>query len=222
MERRPDPVSLMRLVVEHIGRDFNRRPVFRDISFALDSPGSLAITGLNGAGKSTFVKILAGIIGPTSGTVHYEHEGKRLSAIEIQANLGMVSPYLNLYEEFSAEENLAILSRIRSGSIASVEEIELRLRQVNLWNRRSDLVGTFSSGMKQRLKYAFALIHRPSVLLLDEPTSNLDIEGIEIVREIIAEQHHRGLLIVATNDAEEAAWCQTRVHLEGSGGGKRK
>lgn len=215
-------MNAMRLSVEHIGRDFNRRPVFRGISFALDAPGSLAITGLNGAGKSTFVKILAGIIGPTSGSVHYENDGKRLSAHEIQASIGMVSPYLNLYEEFTAEENLTILSRIRSGSIAPVDEIEGRLRQVNLWNRRSDLVGTFSSGMKQRLKYAFALIHRPLVLLLDEPTSNLDVDGIGIVREIIAEQIQRGLLIVATNDADEAAWCQTRVHLEGSGGGKKK
>jgi heme exporter protein A len=212
----------MRLIVEHIGRDFNRRPVFRGISFALDSPGSLAITGLNGAGKSTFVKILAGIIGPTTGSVSYEQNERRLSAHEIQPTLGMVSPYLNLYEEFTAEENLTILSRIRSGSAAPVNEIEVRLRQVNLWNRRSDLVGTFSSGMKQRLKYAFALIHRPSVLLLDEPTSNLDVDGIEIVRQIIAEQHQRGLLVVATNDVDEAAWCQTRVHLDGSGGGKKK
>lgn len=212
----------LRLIVENVGREFNRRPVFRGVTFALDSPGSVAVTGLNGAGKSTLVKILAGVIGPTAGSVRFEAAGKPLSAHEIQPLLGMVSPYLNLYEEFTAEENLSILSRIRSGDAPAASEIELRLRQVNLWNRRSDLVGTFSSGMKQRLKYAFALIHRPLILILDEPTSNLDIEGVVIVQQIIQEQHERGMLIIATNDAEEAAWCRTRVHLAGSGGGKKK
>ncbi len=211
----------IRLQVTDLRRDFNRRPVFQGISFTLDSPASLAVTGLNGAGKSTLVKVLAGVIGPTAGTVAYQRAGVPIEIDTLRHELGFVSPYLNLYDEFSAEENLRLLSRIRSGNEPASATIERRMQQVNLWNRRHDDVGTFSSGMKQRLKYAFALLHEPAVLMLDEPTSNLDAEGIAVVEAIVAEQKERGLLVVATNDESEAAWCTARVHLSGSGGNKR-
>jgi heme exporter protein A len=210
-------MTSLKLIVAGVGRTFNRRPVFAGLSFDVSAPGSVAITGLNGAGKSTLVKILAGVIGPTSGTVRYEADGKPVDSSELHEHLGFVSPYLNLYDEFTAAENLHLLNRIRTGTEPDPAAIEQRLRQVNLWNRRDDGVGTYSSGMKQRLKYAFALLHAPSVLILDEPTSNLDEEGIAIVRGVAEEQRGRGILIVATNDAEEAAWCAARIHLEGSG-----
>ena len=210
-------MTALSLIVSGLGRDFNRRPVFRDISFTVNAPGSVAITGLNGAGKSTMMKILAGVVSPTSGSVRFESGGTGLSAEELQLRIGFVSPYLNLYDEFTADENLRLIARIRSGVEPSAERMEHRLRQVDLWNRRFDPLGTFSSGMKQRLKYAVALLHEPEILLLDEPTSNLDAEGIAMVRAAAAEHRERGLLILATNSDEEAAWCSQRVHLTGSG-----
>jgi heme exporter protein A len=208
------------LNAKQIGRDFNRRPVFRDISFTVSSPGSIAVTGLNGAGKSTLVKILAGVMSPTAGTVRYDADGNSFSADDVREHLGFVSPYLSLYDEFTAEENLRLLNRIRSGVEPDAGTVEQRLRQVDLWNRRGDVVGTFSSGMKQRLKYALALLHAPTILILDEPTANLDAEGIEMVRAVALEQRARGILIVATNDEEEAGWCADRIHLKGSGGAR--
>jgi heme exporter protein A len=201
------------ITANDVAKDFNRRQIFRDISFSLSLPSSLAITGKNGAGKSTLSKILAGLIGSTRGSITYTLEDKQVGIEEFKHYIGFVSPYLNLYDEFTALENLQLLSRIR----ATTQQNEVRMKEllslVNLWQRRDDLVDTFSSGMKQRLKYAFALLHNPSVLILDEPTSNLDEEGIEFVQRMVKQQKEEGVLIVATNDKEEAGWCAQEIHV---------
>jgi heme exporter protein A len=139
---------------------------------------------------------------------------KQVGIEEFKHYIGFVSPYLNLYDEFTALENLQLLSRIR----ATTQQNEVRLKEllniVNLWQRRDDLVSTFSSGMKQRLKYAFALLHNPIVLILDEPTSNLDEEGVKFVQRIVKQQKEEGILVVATNNKEEASWCAQEIHME--------
>jgi heme exporter protein A len=132
---------------------------------------------------------------------------------EFKHHIGFVSPYLNLYDEFTALENLQILSSIRTAARQNDERIKELLMLVGLWNRRDDVVGTYSSGMKQRLKYAFALLHNPAVLILDEPTSNLDTEGIDVITQIIQEQKKANILIIATNDKEEAHWCEQQIQI---------
>jgi heme exporter protein A len=213
MEGVCNPMNRIFMTATDIAKDFNRRPIFRDISFSLSSPSSLAITGKNGAGKSTLSKILAGLIGSTRGSITYTLNDKQVGIEEFKHYIGFVSPYLNLYDEFTALENLQLLSRIR----ATTQQNEVRMKEllslVNLWQRRDDLVGTFSSGMKQRLKYAFALLHNPMVLILDEPTTNLDEDGIEFVQHMVKKQKEEGVLIVATNDKEEASWCAQEIHV---------
>jgi len=205
------------LTVTGLSRSFNRRLVFRDLTFSVASPGSLAVTGKNGAGKSTLVKILAGIASPTNGTVAYTANGGVVSPDAMRERLGFVSSYLNLYDEFTARENLSILGRIRTGAVPTEQSVADALHRVDLWQRRDDLVSSFSSGMTQRLKYALAILHVPEVLILDEPTANLDTDGIELVKEIVRFQQRQGILIVATNDEEESSWCLDRVHLAGRG-----
>jgi heme exporter protein A len=213
MEGVRNPMNRIFMTATDIAKDFNRRPIFRDISFSLSSPSSLAITGKNGAGKSTLSKILAGLIGSTRGSITYTLNDEQVGIEKFKHYIGFVSPYLNLYDEFTAMENLQLLSRIR----ATTQQNEVRMKEllnlVNLWQRRDDLVGTFSSGMKQRLKYAFALLHNPIVLILDEPTSNLDEEGIEFVQGIVKQQKEEGVLVVATNDKEEAGWCAQEIRV---------
>ncbi len=205
------------LTVSGLARSFNRRLVFQDLSFSVSAPGSLAITGKNGAGKSTLVKILAGIASPTKGKVAYVSNGIPVDPDLLRERMGFVAPYLNLYEEFTAWENLAILGRIRTGASPSAERIGDTLRRVDLWHRRDDFVGGYSSGMKQRLKYAMALLDAPAILFLDEPTANLDDDGIAMVETVVRDQQRQGLLILATNDDGEAAWCRDRIHLAGRG-----
>lgn len=214
MENSGNKIKDIKIVAENVTKDFNRKPVFQNISFSLSSPSSLAITGKNGAGKSTLSKIISGLITPSRGSIKYLIENQVIDAEGFKHYVGFVSPYLNLYDEFTALENLQYLSRIRSSIIQNAERYRELLELVGLWQRRNDFVCTFSSGMKQRLKYAFALLHKPQVLILDEPTSNLDFDGVEFVKAVVAEQKNSGILIVATNDAKEADWCETKLHLD--------
>jgi heme exporter protein A len=204
------PISL---TVQGLSKEFNRIPVFNNISFSLSSPASLSITGRNGAGKSTLSKILAGLLSATRGSVSYAMDGTMMDTERFKHHIGFVSPYLNLYDEFTAWENLNILSRIRTPNQFHATRIQELLSLVGLWNRRDDQVGDFSSGMKQRLKYAFALLHRPALLILDEPTSNLDAEGFDVVRQIAREHMKNNILIIATNSNEEAAWCTQQIQV---------
>lgn len=205
----------MKLVLNNITKEFNRRPIFRDISVELDDLDSLVITGKNGAGKSTLVKIISGVLSPTRGTVEFRDAQAVLTPDEVRDKIGLVSPYLQLYDEFSAMENLHYLSRIRANTVRVEEESERLLRQFSLWDKRHDPVRTYSSGMKQRLKFVFALLHQPQVLLLDEPTSNLDSEGSEVVQQVVERQKSNGILVIATNVGSEVAWCNKRLHLGG-------
>lgn len=206
-------MTSLTLRVENLSKSFNRRWIFRDISFRLTQGESLAITGRNGAGKSTLVKILCGLLSPTSGTVEYGIDGSSVSLELAKHSLGFVSPYLQLYDEFSGMENLDLLTRIRARKDNLAADPESVLKRFNLWSQRNDPVRNYSSGMKQRLKYAFALLHQPSILILDEPTSSLDEEGSSVVLDVVKEQIRHGILIIATNEPAEAKWCPAHVHL---------
>jgi heme exporter protein A len=213
MEGRDDPMSTMTLTLSDVSKEFNRRSIFRNVSFSLGNGDSLVITGRNGSGKSTLVKILCGLLSPTKGTIAYTSEGKSIEHDNVRNHIGLVSPYLQLYDEFTGWENLELLSNIRSDRVLEQGRIEEVLRDVGLWERRNDFLRTYSSGMRQRLKYAFALVHKPEILVLDEPTSNLDADGIEMVRRRVEEQKNGSILILATNDAEEATWCSRMIDL---------
>lgn len=206
-------MSNIELHAHALSKNFNRRSIFHDISFSLLSPASIAFTGKNGSGKSTLAKIVAGVLSPTTGEVVYQRNGKTLIEDERRIYVGFVSPYLNLYDEFTAMENIALLAKMRSNH-SSIDAItESLFKRFNLWQRRDDTVRGYSSGMKQRLKYVFALVHSPSILILDEPSTNLDDDGMNVVEEVVKEQLLSSILIVATNDSAEAKWCKQVVQL---------
>ena len=191
---------------------FNRRVIFEKISFSLAQQQTLAVTGRNGAGKSTLVKIVSNILTPTEGEVKISSPTIS-SANPHLALIGLVSPYLTLYDEFSARENLGFGLAIR-GLQPDDQIIEVLLKRVSLHRRGDDLVRTYSSGMKQRLKYAFALVHHPQVLILDEPMANLDLDGTKIVHEIMNEHREQGILIVASNDLSDIDRFDSLVDLD--------
>jgi heme exporter protein A len=192
-------------------KEYDRRPVFRDVSFSASSGETLLLTGRNGSGKSTLVKMICGVLTPGGGTLTITGEPSDHPR-DVRDLVGLVSPYLQMFDEFSAVENLAIAMGLR-GLPFDPAFADALLERVAIYPRRHDPVRTYSSGMKQRVKYAWALIHRPPVLVLDEPMSNLDGEGIAIVRSVMAEQRGRGILIVATNDMSDIDVFERRVDL---------
>ena len=198
---------------QNLSKSFGRRLIFKDINFAWNDNGIFGISGPNGSGKSTLVKIIAGLIAPTSGKIIHKNSDGEIIPEKLHNHIGFVSPYLVLYEEFSAWENLKIFAKIR-GVPFNKEKVLYYLSQFLLDNRKDDLVKTYSSGMKQRLKFAFALMHSPDVLIFDEPTSNLDEEGKKVVYKIILEEGKNRIVIVASNEMKDLELCQEVLFLE--------
>lgn len=205
-------MTMVTLTSDRLSKTFNRRNVLNRISFTVSSGGSIAITGKNGSGKSTLLKVLAGLLTPSSGTVRYAVDGSDRPIDALRGRLGFVAPYLQLYDEFSALENIQLISRMRNGRPSDEGESKRLLAAFGLWARRDDLVRTFSSGMRQKLKYVVALSDDPAVLMLDEPGANLDSDGLRAVEGILDGLRDR-LLILATNDEQEAQRCAQRIHL---------
>jgi len=209
----------IRLSAVDLRKDFNRRPVFSGVTFDLGPGESLAVSGRNGSGKSTLLKIVASLLSPTAGSVRLSVGGAPVPARFIFREIGMVAPYLQVYEEFTALENLSIIDRIR-GSSHTAAEYERLLAMVSLEKRKHDGVRTFSSGMKQRLKYALAWMGRPGLLLLDEPRTNLDAEGVGMMLTVFAEQRKEGIVIIATNEHEDVGICASGISLGDDGSRK--
>jgi heme exporter protein A len=196
-----------------VGHQFGTRRVFAEVSARVEAGQVCVIAGANGSGKSTLMRIIAGLLTPTAGMVTVTVGGQALDAVARRRALGYVSPDLTLYRELTGAENLQFFARLR-GIALTREDLIARLREVGLRGRGRDLVQAYSSGMRQRLKYAFALLAQPPILLLDEPTANLDVEGVAMVERVIAA--HRaggGLTVVATNEPREVAWGDTRIDL---------
>jgi len=200
----------MKLYLENIEKHFGERRILRDINFTLESGQSAALVGPNGSGKTTLVKIICGLIRPSGGKVEFSINGDSIAQEKVYKKIGLVSPYLELYEELTAMENLSFFGRIKK--IARLDEkIEDLMHQLNLSGREDDPVKTYSSGMRQRLKYVFALLGDPEVLVLDEPISNLDVDGIERVYRIMSEQKQDKILLIATNDNEDLKYGDFQV-----------
>ena len=201
------------LAAKEITKTFGRRLIFEGISFSYEENGVIGISGPNGSGKSTLVKIIADLLSPTKGKIIHKYQEKGIIPEKLHNHIGFVSPYLILYEEFSAWENLNYFAKIR-GVKFEKERIEKLLDHFLLLNRKDDLVKAYSSGMKQRMKFIFALMHDPELLILDEPTSNLDVEGKNSVYKLIKEESRNNIVIVASNETADLDLCGDVIHLE--------
>lgn len=202
---------------ERLSHRFGARQTGIDgLAFAFDGPGTVAVTGVNGSGKSTLLRILAGLLPPSAGRTSLHVDGREVPWRERRRVLGLATPELAFYEEFTARENLVFAGEAR-GLASPARAAAEALEQVGLSPRADDRVSAFSSGMKQRLRIAFALLNQPPLLMLDEPGSHLDDAGRDVVRAVVARQASRGLVLLATNDAQEVQLAAARLELRGNG-----
>ncbi|MEF8816288.1 MAG: ATP-binding cassette domain-containing protein [Salinibacter sp.] len=202
------------LTADHVGHYFGRLLLFRELSLTLHAGETLAVTGANGAGKSTLLRILAGLLTPRTGTATLAVDGDSVPADEHPLRTGLVAPAVGVYEELTARETLRFLARARRVA-APATRINEVLARVGLVGRADDRVETYSSGMRQRVKYAAALLSLPPLLLLDEPVANLDAAGRKMVASITESWRTQGrLLVVATNRPDEAERHDRRLRIE--------
>jgi heme exporter protein A len=186
------------------------------VSFAIASPGVVAVTGANGSGKSTLLRILAGLLRPSGGRLSLSIAGRAVEAAARKWHVGFAAPELAFYDEMTVAENLRFAAEARAMSDPA-GAVRAALERAMLPGRADDRASALSSGLKQRLRLAFALLGRPPVLLLDEPGSHLDADGHALVRSIVDEHRGAGLVVVATNEEREWRLADQRIELRGSG-----
>lgn len=193
------------MCVDQVAKAYGARRVLRDFSLTAHGGEVVAITGANGSGKSTLLRIVAGLLRPARGTITLRVGAESFAEVgDRRRRVGYASPDLALYPELTGRENLHFFAVMRGRD--SAEACDTDLRAVGLADRGGDRVSAYSSGMRQRLRLAFARGANAPILLLDEPSLALDSEGVTLVGEMVVEQRARGgVTLLATNDARESA-----------------
>jgi ABC-2 type transport system ATP-binding protein len=194
----------------NLRRDFGNRTAVENLTLAIPAGTVFGFLGPNGAGKTTTVRMLGALIAPTSGTARVAGYviGKEDEAI--RRSVGLLTETPGLYDTLNAWQNLVFFARLYDlDEKRANEQAERYLHMLDLWERRSDRVGGFSKGMRQKLAIARALLHEPAVVFLDEPTAGLDPEAAKTVREFIKQLRAEGRTIFLTthNLAEADELC---------------
>lgn len=201
------------LVARHLSKRFGSRSVLRELNFSISQGAAVAVVGRNGAGKSTLLKIVAGLERPSRGEIGWTDEnGEVWRGADLRFLCGLSAPDAPHPRELSVLENLTFCARARTSSTRT-DDLLAHLESFGIRERANDLTGELSSGLRARLSLAIATFHRPPILLLDEPSANMDENGREIAHRVLQEQRARGIALVATNDEREAAWCDARLEL---------
>jgi ABC-2 type transport system ATP-binding protein len=194
--------------VENLTKQFNGFTAVDNISFEIKEGQIFGFLGPNGAGKTTTIRMLSTLIKPTSGKIIIDERDAILNADHTRSIIGILTETPGMYEKISAYENLNYFSGFYSLEESKRKSnIERFLKLFDLWDRKDDLVKTFSKGMKQKLALARALIHEPRILFLDEPTAALDPESAYTVRNFVEslKNDSRTTVFLCTHNLEEAS-----------------
>jgi ABC-2 type transport system ATP-binding protein len=185
------------------------------VDFEVRQGETFGFLGPNGAGKTTTINILTTLLLPTEGTVQVMGHDVVRNAYGVREAIGVVPEISNIYEEYSAWDNLIFTARLYGVPKAQREQqAEELLTAFDLWEKREVLSGSFSKGMKRRLCLAMGLMHRPQVLFLDEPTSGLDVQSVLVIREMIHRLQEEGVTIfLTTHNIEEANLACDRIAI---------
>ncbi len=199
--------------LQTISKRFGFEWIFRDVEATFEAGKSWAILGANGSGKSTLLQVISASVSPSKGKIVYTNQiGRTIEVSEIHQHLSWAAPYLELIEEFSLKELLSFQARfkpfINQLSIAEVIDI------VELPNVRKKAIRHYSSGMKQRVKLVLAILADTSILLLDEPATNLDANATNWYRKLVEQYAQNRIVIVASNQEKEYDFCSNRLVIE--------
>lgn len=203
---------MLEVQLDGASKRFQFEWIFKNLSLALSQGNSLAVTGSNGSGKSTLLKCISGSIPLTSGKILYKKDQRLILDTDWFSNMTFAAPYMELPEEFMLEELLKFHFKFKSpvNQICVAEMMEI----MYLTPHKFKPVSHFSSGMKQRLKLGLAFFSDVPLVLLDEPTSNLDKKGIDWYLELIAKFSSKKIVIICSNDPKEYDFCEQKIVLE--------
>jgi ABC-type multidrug transport system ATPase subunit len=191
----------MEIVVNKLGKQFQNEWIFRNFDFCFSTNKIYAITGPNGSGKSTLLQVLSGFLPQTSGEIDYKNKQTTILPDQFYQYITVATPYTELIEEFTAMELLKFHFKFKN--LRQGKNLKNLLSDIYLPKTEDKIIKNFSSGMKQRLKLGLAFYSDAPVLLLDEPTSNLDNEGIRWFQEILSRERKTRTIIISSNQPYE-------------------
>ena len=204
-------MASMKITIENAGKRFNFEWILQHVSITFQSGKSYAILGPNGSGKSTLLQMIAGILSPSAGFIEYFRNEKKIDDEEIFRHLTFAAPYVELIEEFTAHEMISFQKEFKP-LLPGISFHDV-LNTARLQKHASKQIRNFSSGMKQRLKVSLALLANVPVVLLDEPTTNLDLQGFEWYLDLLQKFSDNRLIIISSNLEREYSFCDERIDV---------
>lgn len=204
---------MISIKLKNISKRYNNQWIFKDITYTFNGPAAYVIKGQNGSGKTTLLQLISGNLQQSKGEILYTINGQNIVIEDIYRHVSYASPYLELYEEFTLKEVIDFQASFKPWKfkLSTAEIISI----LNLDNAKDKAIKQFSTGMKQRVKLALAILSDTPILLLDEPTSNLDKNIIKWYQQLILDYTKDKLVIVCSNDnQEEYYFCSQELNIE--------
>jgi ABC-2 type transport system ATP-binding protein len=201
----------MQITLEQVSKRYRYDWIFKGVDYQLVAGSRVAVTGPNGSGKSTLMKVLSGHLSPTKGKVEFGFEGKKIAADDVYRQVSYAAPYIELIEEFTLVEALDFHQKFKPllPGLSTTEVADL----LAFPKAKDKQVRHFSSGMKQRLKLALACCSDSSLLLLDEPTTNLDAQGVDWYLSLTERFIGQRTVVVASNVAVDYGFCTDLIDI---------
>ena len=201
----------MKIDLLKVGKRFNHDWIFRSFDFQFVSGKIYAITGPNGSGKSTLLQIISGSLTHNEGTIKYSEKDKEIISEKIFKKVSFAAPYLEVVEEMTLLEFFSFHHKMK-GWISSIDSNKI-ISILGLEKSAHKQIRYYSSGMKQRAKLAQAIFSDVPIVLLDEPLTNLDEEGISLYENLIKNYCNDRLVIVSSNDKKEYSFCDEVIDI---------
>lgn len=201
----------MRITLSRLGKRYNYDWIFKDIDYEFQTGTGYAVLGANGSGKSTFLKILSGHESPSEGSISYSN-GSDIPRERIFEHVTICAPYVEVLDELTLQELYAFHAKMKHMRTASVNEFASLLKLEDAIDKE---IRDYSSGMKQRIKLGLAALSDSDILLLDEPTTNLDEQGVAWYNELLAAHTADRIVVVCSNQKErEQRMCTEELNIE--------
>jgi len=200
----------MKIVLDNVGRRFNKEWIFRNLSAEFKTGNSYAILGPNGSGKSTLLSVLTGSLTPSEGKISFSDNGD-IAVEDIYKYISLAAPYLELVETFTLREIIDFHFKFKN--FARGVDAQALISILGLDKSVNKQIKYFSSGMKQRTKLALACCSDSPILFLDEPTSNLDVQGINWYLELIENFTKERLTVIGSNQIQEYDFCKEYIQI---------
>jgi ABC-2 type transport system ATP-binding protein len=203
------------LNVQELGKSFGKFEAVKGVSFSVEKGESFSLLGPNGAGKSTTINMITGLYPPTLGSIHITGVDVIKNPKQAQKSIGVVPQEIALYETLSARENLKFWGRMYDLSGNALEKsVDEVLEIIGLTDRAKDKVSTFSGGMKRRVNIGAAILHKPEVLIMDEPTVGIDPQSRNYILESVKRLNNEGMTIIYTSHyMEEVEYLCERIGI---------